>query len=97
VPWGDLTAPFTLLPTETSVSLRVVVDRSTVEAFAGEGRAVVSARDFPLEQETAVRLRNCNAPRAAAAAEAAAAAAATSSLLVESVRGWSMGCGWTAA
>ena len=82
-PWGNLTAPFTLLPNETSVELRVLVDRSTVEAFAAGGRAVVSVRDFPLEAETAARIRN--------------EGAAGTSLVLESARGWSMGCGWQAA
>ena len=79
VPWGNLTAPFTLLPTERSVDLRVLVDRSIVEAFAAGGRAVVSVRDFPLENETAARLRNDGG----------------TDLLLERAHGWSMECGWT--
>ena len=67
-----------LLPTETTVSLRVVVDRSTVEAFAAGGRAVVSVRDFPREDETSARIR----------VESAVA------LTLENASGWSMGCGW---
>lgn len=78
VPWGNLTAPFTLLPTEGCLELRVLVDRSCVEAFAAGGRAVVSVRDFPREEEAAARLRND----------------AVADLLLKSARGWSMDCGW---
>lgn len=69
---------FSTLRGEASLGMRVLVDRSIVEAFAAGGRAVVSARDYPAEDE-------------AAAWVSSEGAAATR---LSSVRAWSMGCGW---
>ncbi len=49
-------APFRVGADEAELSLRVLVDRSIVEAFAGGGRAVASTREYPGEDETSVRL-----------------------------------------
>ena len=38
--------PFNILSAETTLTLRVVVDRSIVEAFAQDGRAVVTATAY---------------------------------------------------
>lgn len=77
-PWGLMTANFTVYRHETVLALRILVDRSVVEAFAAGGRAVVSARDFPAEHEVAAQLRT----------------GLTGPLLVRSAIGFSMGCGW---
>jgi hypothetical protein len=77
--WAPPIAPFTLLAHETSLDLRVVIDRSTIEVWGAGGEAVVSVRDFPAKHETAVRLRN---------------EGTSGSLVLERALGWSMGCGW---
>ena len=41
---------------EHSFSLRLLVDRSIVEVFAGSGRAVLTTRDYPKVDETAVQV-----------------------------------------
>ena len=68
-----------VLPNEATVDVRVLVDRSIVEVFASRGRAVVSTRDYPGVDETAVRLW---APPHAVAP-----------ILVRRAQVWSMGCG----
>ena len=74
-------------PAESSLELRLLVDRSVVEAFVAGGRAVATARDYPAVEEVAARLW-----AAGAASESGAAGGA----LVQSAQAWSMGCGWEA-
>lgn len=90
---GPTFLPFVLLGSETSVSLRVLVDRSTVEVFAAAGRSVVSVRDFPLEHETGVRIGNTKANTNSSSN----ALGSIGALVVTSAKGWSMGCGWTSS
>lgn len=45
-----------LLPAEGSVTLRILVDRSVVEVFAGGGRVVLTDRVFPRPESTALSL-----------------------------------------
>jgi hypothetical protein len=88
-PWGALESNFTLLSSENTLELRVVVDRSIVEVWAAGGRAVISVRDFPDVGETAVRLRHQHSGTIAATGESA-----SPPLRVERLEGWGMGCGW---
>ena len=47
---------FVLLPTETSLTVRALVDRSVVEFFVAGGRAVLTERAYPLPGEAGVEL-----------------------------------------
>ena len=58
--------------------MRVLVDRSIIEAFAAGGRAVVTARDYPAASETATRVW----------------AGKEAGLRIARLDAWSMGCGW---
>jgi sucrose-6-phosphate hydrolase SacC (GH32 family) len=69
-----------MLPGEATLDLRVLVDRSIVEVFAARGRAVVSTRDYPSVDETAVRL--WTSPHAPLMTH------------IHRARVWSMECGW---
>lgn len=79
--WGPPVAPFVLLSNESSLDLRVLVDRSVVEVFGAGGRAVVSVRDFPKESETTVRVSNSISDSETA-------------LVMQTAHAWSMDCGW---
>ena len=71
-------ASWLLDASETSLDVRVLVDRSIIEAFAAGGRAVVTARDYPAASETATRVW----------------AGKEAGLRIERLDAWSMGCGW---
>jgi hypothetical protein len=73
------TARFVVLPGETTIDLRVVVDRVIVEAFAQGGRVAFITKNFiPLRwQDSCVHIRS-NVSGAVASA----------------VDVWAMGCGW---
>lgn len=51
---GETQTPFD--PSTGHVSLRVLVDRTSVEMFIGDGRTVHSHRVFPLESDNRIRL-----------------------------------------
>ena len=74
---------------ESSLSLRILVDRSIIEVFAADGRAVASARDYPSVDETGLRVWAANGDAAAATADGA-----VGGVTLESVHAWSMACGW---
>ena len=74
--------PVILSPAElrrAPLRVRLLVDRSIVEAFLGGGRIVATARDYPAADEVAARVwtSEWSAP-----------------LEITSVSAWSMGCGW---
>jgi sucrose-6-phosphate hydrolase SacC (GH32 family) len=72
------TARFVVLPGETTIDLRVVVDRVIVEAFAQGGRVAFTKSFMPLRwQDSCVHIRS-NVSGAVASA----------------VDVWAMGCGW---
>ena len=74
------TAPLVIRPDETSLHVRVLVDRSIVEAFVGDGRAVLTTRDYPTSvEDTGVRLW---------------AARGSGAATLSKLDAWSMGCGW---
>ena len=64
---------------ETTLSLRVVVDRSIVEAFAQGGRAVVTATAYAPSTANAVGIEVAGFPRG---------------VTVISATAHSMGCAW---
>jgi sucrose-6-phosphate hydrolase SacC (GH32 family) len=74
------TQRFSVLPHETTLSLRVVLDRSIVEAFAQQGRAVVTATPF--------------APANASAAMAWVRGGGTGGVVLERAESFGMGCAW---
>ena len=74
---------FPLLPAESHLHLRVLVDRSIVEAFFAHGRAAFTERAYPPAGQTAIRLA---VPKSAAAG-----------LTVRNVSVHGMGCGWVGA
>ena len=55
---GGGSGPFLLATSTSSVSLRILVDRSVVEAFAQGGRGVVTHRVYPTKTATAVAVVN---------------------------------------
>jgi sucrose-6-phosphate hydrolase SacC (GH32 family) len=69
---------FQLLKGETSLNVRVLVDRSVVEVFVGGGRAVYTFRTYPLAGEHGVLLSNekQGVP------------------VVQEISAFEMGCGW---
>jgi hypothetical protein len=78
-------ASFEVLPGETELDFRVLVDRAIVEAFVMRGRAVSTMTFRPLDQgvpDTRVNL--------------VGAATNGASLVVKEANVWSMGCGWEA-
>ena len=72
------TTPFTVLPGEASVDIRIVVDRIIVEVFVQGGRVAFTRSYYPAtHMDTGVQLLVSNGTAAATAATV-----------------WSMGCGW---
>ena len=100
-PWGPINATFELLPQETEVDLRVLVDRSIVEAFAANGRAALTVRDFPAPQETNIYLwaggdfSEEERPSGSSMGNRSSSSSAAAVVLKRGVV-WEMGCGWTA-
>ena len=82
-PGGDCGGDeFVVLPGETSVNFRVLVDRAIVEAFVMGGRAVTTQTFRPYDQgvpDPRVGLIAGDAP-----------------MVVREATVWSMGCGWEA-
>ena len=72
-------AALTAAEAQRPLHVRVLVDRSIVEAFIGGGRVVATARDYPAAEEVAARVSTL---------------AQSASLVVTQAAAWSMGCGW---
>ena len=78
---GGRGTPFTILSGEQSVHLRVLVDRSVVEVFAGGGRAHIVAGEFADVGHTFVHML----------------ASGSSPVAVGNLSIWSMDCGWSSS
>ena len=72
-------AGWLMRPSESTVDLRVLIDRSIVEVFAAGGRAVATARDYPMEDDVGAYVW---------------AAAGSEEVTFQTISAWSMGCGW---
>jgi hypothetical protein len=81
---------FEVLPHETVVDLRAIVDHSSVEAFAMGGRAVVTLAVVPRCTETEFAKDKC----AAGQAQAGVATWSETGAVVTSAVAHEMGCGW---
>jgi sucrose-6-phosphate hydrolase SacC (GH32 family) len=57
----------------------VVLDRSVIEAFAAGGRAVLTGRDYPAQEETSAHLF---------------VRSGSAGLTFSRVDAWAMGCAW---
>ena len=66
---GGGSGPFLLATSPSSVSLRVLVDRSVIEAFAQGGRGVVTHRVYPDKAATGISLVNTGKVDATVTAE----------------------------
>ena len=69
---------FSVLPEERELTLRVVLDRSIVEAFAQGGRAVVTATAYAAAANSAVNVVNYG----------------KGNVTLVSATAWKMGCAW---
>ena len=74
----NCTSAFEVLAGESTIALRMLVDRSVIEAFVAGGRAVLTGRDYPSISETAAHVTLEEGPP----------------VTVRSARAWSMECAW---
>ena len=83
----NCTSAFTVAVGEDSLQLRVLVDRSILEVFAANGRAVLTGRDYPAQDEVSAHLT---------VAEPAGAESDAPVPLVtfRRVDAWAMDCAW---
>lgn len=76
---GNPATSFPILASETSIAVRVLVDRSVAEFFVGGGRAVQTLRAYPKAGEDRVII---------------APLASSSDVVLKSIHAYDMGCGW---
>ena len=76
---GKSAASFPILASETSLAVRVLVDRSVAEFFVGGGRSVQTLRAYPGLGDDRVII---------------APMASSSGVVLQNVHAYDMGCGW---